>query len=127
MFCLLVLMAYGTLYAADAKSGSISIFVKPAIVVTSAGPSAVQVKLRLSASSSAQVWISDTCVPDGTATQVLSQSGEYTIPLAVIKGTGSMVCVVSVLDGLYGQVRVPSRPGGVLVETSQAVQTVSSI
>ena len=115
------------LLAAEHKSVAISVSVKPEVVLSMEGGSSVRVKIRLSPSASAQLWIADSCTADGRAVHVVPQSGEYHIPISELSGNGSMACLISMLDGLSAEVPVSPKPGLPTTQISSEVRTISSI
>jgi hypothetical protein len=100
---LFALLAAG-LMAADSKSTTLTIRVAPEALVTMEGTETVSVKIRLSAKSQAQLWIADSCSAPPGASQTIAQSGSYTIPVATLSGTGSLVCLSDASDGILTSV-----------------------
>ena len=98
-----LLVACG-LFAADSRSALISVSVKPEVALAIGGSSTVTVRIRLSPSSTARLWIADSCTTDAGASYLLTQSGEYHIPLSALGGTGKVACLTSVSDGMNAQV-----------------------
>jgi hypothetical protein len=74
--------------------------VGPEALVTVNGTQSVAVRIRLSAGATAQVWIGDTCSAPFPAGHSIGQSGLYEIPIALLPGSGGMICLVSAQDGL---------------------------
>lgn len=115
------------LFAAEHRSASLTVSVRPQVVLSIEGSSNIKVKIRLSPSSSAHLWIADTCTAPASAPFVLAQSGEYHIPVSALNGTGGLVCVTAVLDGLGTEARLPFQSGVPTIQSSPQAQTFSTI
>src|SRR5579863_598109 len=74
--------------AADYKATTISVRYAPAAEVSVRGTDSVGLRIRLSQGSKAQVWIADNCFTPQASGFIVGQSGEYSISLSTIPGTG---------------------------------------
>jgi hypothetical protein len=90
---LLVLSLSATLAFGQPRSSSLTIQVRPEMLLTP-GASSVQLAVRLAPSVQAQVWRADTCAAAPADAFVVTQSGRTQISVAAL-GTGSKVCAAS--------------------------------
>jgi hypothetical protein len=97
------------LFAAASKSTLVSVSIKPEVVLSTEGASAVTVRIRLSPSASARLWIAESCTDDAGAGYMLTQSGEYHILLSALRGTGGVACLISASDGLNAETRLAPK------------------
>jgi len=88
------------LMAADAKHSAIAVRVGPEVLVSVNGNQSVSVRIRLSPAAKAQLWIGDNCSIPLAAGYGIGQSGMYEVPIAVVPGSGRMICLTSAEDGL---------------------------
>lgn len=93
--------------AADHKTAAISVLVVPEAMLSVQGADIVGVRIRLSQSAKAQVWIGDNCLVPLPNSRSIGQSGEYNIALSTLPGTGRMVCLLSATDGLAKSAPLP--------------------
>jgi len=122
----LLLVACSCLAATQQNSSTISVVVRPEVLLTSS-PGMVNLKLRLSEGASAQLWTADSCgappaiVSTSTVsksgqidvsaesvavpTYTISKSGAYQIQLSSLSGSGKTVCLWS-SDGMAAQTKV---------------------
>ena len=107
-----------SLLGADSRSALINVSVKPEVLLSSTAQSNIHVRIRLSPSASARIWIADSCAASAVAGYLITSSGEYDIPLSALNGTGSTICLAAALDGLTAQ--VPSGRSASLTPPSTA-------
>jgi hypothetical protein len=104
---------------ADSRPTTISVVVLPAAVISMRDSDTVNVQIRSSSGSGAQLWIADSCSVPGPASMAISQSGTYAISLAKLPGTGHTVCLMSAGDGLFESANLPRA-------VASAIQCVNS-
>jgi hypothetical protein len=88
------------LAAADLKTSTMTVRVVPEVLVSVRGTESVSVRIRLSDSARARMWIGDNCSIPPADSHTIGKSGEYEIPIEVLPGSGRMVCLLSEVDGL---------------------------
>jgi hypothetical protein len=101
MLAALILLAATPLAWGQMPSLRVMVQVRPAMLMTPAGGSTVQLAVRLAPSSYAAVWRADSCgaIPEGA--QQVTHSGVLQIPVAQL-GPGAQVCALS-SDGALSQ------------------------
>ena len=106
---LILLLAATSLTWGQTRPTTLMVQVRPAMLMTGAGDSTVQLALRLAPSTYAAVWRADSCGAAPQGAQQVTQSGLWQIPVAQL-GSGAKVCALSSDGALSQSLDLPATP-----------------